>query len=125
MKKIILALITGILIVMGTTACSKKENPNADIVIFSQKTCPHCVHAKTFIDTELKKTIPNVSVQDYDIRASQKNYELFMHAVRRYKIDANRAGTPLFIVDDNVLMGWNDEIQSKLVEFVKQKKSAQ
>ncbi len=125
MKKIILALVMGLLIILGTSACSKKENPDADIVVFSQKACPHCIHAKEFMNTELKKMIPTVSIQDYDIRASKKNYELFMHAVRRYKIDPNRAGTPLFIVNDNVLMGWNDEIQTKLVEFVKQKKSAQ
>ncbi len=125
MKKIILTLMVGILMVMGISACSEKENKNADIVIFSQKGCPHCIGAMDFINGELKQIIPNVTHQEYDVRGSRYEYELFVNAVTRFKLNQNKQiGTPLIIVNNEALMGWNDENKTKMIDLLKQKKSA-
>lgn len=125
MKKLILTLVTGILLVFGISACSEGEKLNADVVVFSQKGCPHCEHALAFINGELKNIVPGISVQEYDIRASRHNYELFRHVARLNGLDKNKSlGTPLIVVNrQNVLMGWNPDYQNKLVELLKQKNS--
>lgn len=124
MKKFILTILTGILLIMGISACSEKESSNADIVIFSQKGCPHCIHAMTFINGDLKQIVPNVTVQEYDINENRHNRELFAHTARRFKL-GNQIGTPLIVVGENHIMGWTNDNQSKLIELVKQKKSKQ
>ena len=117
MKKFLLTVLTGILLITGITACSEKDNMNSDIVIFSQKGCPHCVHAMAFINGELKKTFPDISVAEYDINENRHNYELFAHTARRFQL-GDRIGTPLIVVGDNYIMGWTTENQNKLTQFI-------
>lgn len=122
MKKFILTLLTGILLIMGISACSKKENMNADVVIFSQKGCSHCIHAMAFINGDLKKIIPDVTILEYDINENRHNYELFAHTARKFKL-GNQIGTPLIVVGESHIMGWTTDNQNKLIELIKQKKS--
>ncbi len=127
MKKIILTLIAGIFIVLGLTACSEKENKNADIIIFTQDGCPHCVSTKTFINGELKKMFPDLTVQEYDVRGGQYEYNLFADAVKRFGFNSNpkvQVGTPLMIIGNEGLMGWDEPNKQKIVNLLKQKKAA-
>ena len=91
---------------------------NSDIVIFSQKGCTHCVHAMAFINGELKKTFPDISVAEYDLNENRHNYELCAHTARRFQL-GDRIGTPLIVVGDNYIMGWTTENQNKLPQFIK------
>ncbi len=124
MKQIILTLVAGIFLVLGLSACSEKENKNADIVIFSQEGCPHCTSAMNFINNELKQLVPNVTVQEYNIRGGKYEYDLFVAAVNKFGFNRKPnavIGTPLIVVKNEGLMGWDEVNKTKIINLLKQK----
>ena len=117
MKKIILTLFFSILLSLGITACKPSE-PAADIIVFTQTGCPHCEHAMLFINDVIKKQKPHLTIAEYNIRDSQKNYDLFLKYVKKYNITGSSVGTPLIITKGVPFVGWDDKTQVKLLETI-------
>ena len=117
MKNIFLTVIAVLSLFFGVIACSPNEK-TADIVVFTQTGCPHCEHAMLFINDVIKKQKPHLTIAEYNIRDSQKNYDLFLKYVKKYNITGRSVGTPLIITKGVPFVGWDDKTQVKLLETI-------
>lgn len=117
MKNIFLTVMTVLALFFGVMACSAKEK-TADIVVFTQTGCPHCEHAMLFINDVIKKQKPQLTIAEYNIRDSRKNYDLFLKYVKKYNITGNSVGTPLIITKGTPFVGWDEKTKEKLIETI-------
>lgn len=86
-----------------------------EIYLFWQEGCSHCHRAIEFID----KKYPNLSVKKMDL-ADEKSRIKLIEIAKKYQL-ANQIGTPLFVIDDEVMMGWSKEVQEKFVQKAEKK----
>lgn len=119
MKKIIFTILFTIALLFGISACSL-PGEDSDIVIFTQTGCPHCEHALTYINTVVKKDFPKITVSEFNIRESDKNYQLFLKYARKYLPETKQIGTPLIISNGKVFMGWNPQTQQNFSDYLTQ-----
>ena len=99
----------GVVIFFG--AASKSGTGHAEeIYLFWQQGCSHCHHAIDFIDEKY----PNLPVKKLDLAKESSRAELIQVA-KKYRLN-NQIGTPLFVFDGEVMMGWSPEVQEKFVK---------
>ena len=120
MKKLGLLLIAT-LIVAGVSFCvsyftgfSSKLIDDNHIYFFEQSTCPHCHHAKAYI----QKTYPNVAIQYMDVQKPE-NQKSFFACADKFYLDQTKLGTPLICMGQNVVLGWGEDQQKQFDEYVK------
>ena len=60
----------------------------------------------------------DLTIAEYNIRDSQKNYDLFLKYVKKYNITGSSVGTPLIITKGIPFVGWDEKTQVKLLETI-------
>lgn len=94
-------------------SCKKNEFEKNTVYLFWQDGCSHCHHAISYID----ENYSNISVEKLNI-AEQKAVEKLKKGLVQYKINTNVIATPLFIINDEVIMGWSSQSQEKFIKAV-------
>ena len=74
--------------------------------LFWSPTCPHCLKAKTFLET-LAKANPAVRLHALEVGNNEENNRAFMGAVERFGIE--RPGVPLITIGDKVFIGYGED----------------
>ena len=106
-KKIMAVLFLS-LIISGTTACEKKELfKHNTVYLFWQDGCVHCHDAIKHIQANH----PNMNIEMLNIKETNAREKL-IQAVKEFNL-SNQIGTPLFVMNKEILMGWSKETQNK------------
>jgi len=106
LSKILFALICGAF-VFGANA--------ADITIYYSPTCPHCHHARDFIENTLiyeyaDLKVSTVNVMDVD------NQPEFMDALKKCEYESG--GVPVIVIGKKCFQGYADPMQADLREAI-------
>jgi len=72
------------------------------VVIYSTPTCPYCRRAKQYFKEK------GVDFTDYNVAADRKLAEEMIHR-------SGQMGVPVIIIDDEVLIGFNQALLDKLL----------
>ncbi|HLN19432.1 MAG TPA: hypothetical protein VK255_04670 [Patescibacteria group bacterium] len=114
MKKYILVvliiIIAGGLIYLafGKKNASATINPDADIIYFHGKGCPHCAIVEDFME---KNNVKNaVSMEDGEIFFNKENAKIFKEKAALCNIAENQMGVPLLWVKGKCYTGDKDII---------------
>jgi len=102
MKKILFALI----------GCACISNVNAaDITIYYSPTCPHCHHARDFINSSLIYEYDNLKVTQVNIM-EMDNRQAFLDAL--FKCGYQNGGVPVLVIGEKCFQGYGDSMQNDL-----------
>lgn len=121
MRKIILALL---LAVCGMTMACKPHDTAKEaeissvleqdkIYLFYYDACPYCHKAMDYINT----AHPNLAISMINI-SNPAGYRLFVQCAKKFRL-GKTAGTPLFCMGDNYLMGWGGDAPERFDEYVR------
>ena len=92
--------------------CVAMANANAaDIRIFHSPSCPHCRHAREFIENTLIYEYNDLKVTEINVMSSDNRQE-FVDAI--YKIGYKSGGVPVIIVGEKCFQGYADSMQDTL-----------
>ena len=83
----------------------------ADITIFHSPTCPHCKHAREFIENTLIYEYETLKVDEVNVM-NVDNRQAFVDAL--YKCGYNKGGVPVIVVGEKCFQGYADSMQSDL-----------
>lgn len=90
------------------------QEEKVNIYFFWSKGCPHCVREKTFL-AELEKKYESVSVESFNITASQENIILLQKIGKSLKADTS--GVPFTVIGEKYFIGFlSDETTGKKME---------
>lgn len=87
----------------------------ADITIFYSPTCPHCHHARGFIEQTLIYEYEDLNVSTVNVMDAD-NRQMFMNALK--KCNYERGGVPVMVIGDKCFQGYSDSMQSELRKAV-------
>ena len=108
MKKLLLLFVFLLLI----------SSVNAVVLVdFYGEGCPHCAKLGVFLD-DLEKRYDKLEVKRYETYFNKENRELFERVSKAY--DKEIQGVPTVFIDDEVFVGYNNEIGNKIEEKVKE-----
>ena len=99
----------------------------ADIKIFHSPSCPHCRHAREFIENTLIYEYNDLKVTEVNVMNADNRQE-FVDAL--YKCGYKSGGVPVLVVGEKCFQGYADSMQDTLRAAVEvdltdeQKKSA-
>ena len=102
MKKLLL-LVAGLSFVGGANA--------ADIRIFYSPTCPHCHHARDFIENTLIYEYDDLKVEEVNVTI-RENQQEFINAI--YKCGYRSGGVPVIVIGEKCFQGYADNMQPSL-----------
>ena len=92
--------------------CVAMANANAaDIKIFHSPSCPHCRHAREFIENTLIYEYNDLKVTEINVMSSDNRQE-FVDAL--YKCGYKSGGVPVIIVGEKCFQGYADSMQDTL-----------
>lgn len=83
----------------------------ADIAIYHSPTCPHCHHARDFIEGQLVYEYPTLSVSEINLMVPE-NVEKFQDALAKCEYDSG--GVPVIVIGDKCFQGYADFMQQDL-----------
>jgi len=83
---------------------------------FHSENCPHCVHAKPFIE-KLEKKYPQVAFKKMEVSRNLNNRDIYKEKVLKLKIE--KAGVPLFVINKKYVIGFNKSYEKKIEEIIK------
>ena len=95
-------------------ACGKDKYETADILIFTQQGCSHCEKAVDFINNRLLVKNPEIKVVNVDVSYDRDNILLLKRFLNKYDYDGKNIGTPVIIINKQLLVGWGLENKVKL-----------
>ena len=111
MKKILLAICTGIFLLSG---CSKQDDLASNkIYYFYSESCSHCKEASAYINQHY----PDLEMTKIDV-TTKTGYDMIIKCAQKFKL-GNRVGTPLFCMGDRYVMGWSDKDAAKFDNYIK------
>ena len=119
MKKLV-ALFMGLMFVGAANA--------ADIRIFYSPTCPHCHHARDFIENTLIYEYGDLKVEEINVTI-RENQQGFIDAL--YKCGYRTGGVPVIVIGEKCFQGYADNMQPEFRSAIEvdltadQKKSAE
>lgn len=87
----------------------------ADIVVYHSPYCPHCHHARDFINGEMIYVYPKLKVTEVDVMVEQ-NLPKFQEALAKCKYD--NGGVPVIVIGDKCFQGYADFMQQDLRDAV-------
>ena len=87
----------------------------ADITIYYSPTCPHCHHARTFIENTLIYEYPKLTVRNVNVM-EQENYPMFQEALQKCKYESG--GVPVLVIGDKCFQGYADFMQQDLRDAI-------
>lgn len=98
----------------------------ADITIFYSPTCPHCHHARDFIENTLIYEYEDLNVVEVNVM-NKDNRQAFVDAL--FKCGYRTGGVPVLVVGEKCFQGYSDAMQSDLrtaieVDLTDEQKSA-
>lgn len=99
----------------------------ADITIYYSPTCPHCHHAREFIENTLIYEYDNLKVTEINVTVEDNRQE-FVDTIK--KCEYKSGGVPVIVVGDKCFQGYADFMQKDLRDAIEidlteeQKKSA-
>ena len=92
--------------------CVAMANANAaDIKIFHSPSCPHCRHAREFIENTLIYEYNDLKVTEINVMSSDNRQE-FVDAL--YKCGYKSGGVPVLVVGEKCFQGYADSMQDTL-----------
>ncbi|MDR1360976.1 MAG: hypothetical protein LBJ18_01545 [Rickettsiales bacterium] len=103
MKKTLLSVICSLLFVGAANA--------ADITVYFSPTCPHCHHAREFINGKLVKELPNITVEEIDVM-QEKNRPAFEAVLKTCNYD--NGGVPVMVIKGKCFQGYADFMDQEL-----------
>ncbi len=102
---VLLGLVAGC---FSINACQKKETFKQNTVyLFWQDGCIHCHEALAHI----QQKHPNMNIEMLNIAQAEARQKL-IQAVKEFNL-SNQIGTPLFVMDKEVLIGWSSATRQK------------
>ncbi|MBD5391805.1 hypothetical protein HDR66_03290 [bacterium] len=87
----------------------------ANITIYHSPSCPHCHHAREFINGTLIKEMPSVTVTEINVM-EQKNLDKFRAALK--KCEYQSGGVPVIVIGEKCFQGYADFMQQDLRDAV-------
>lgn len=94
----------------------------ADITIFYSPTCPHCHHARDFIENTLIYEYEDLKVLKVNVM-EKDNRQAFVDAL--YKCEYKSGGVPVLVIGEKCFQGYSDSMQSDLRNAVEADLSAE
>ena len=92
--------------------CVAMANANAaDIKIFHSPSCPHCRHAREFIENTLIYEYGDLKVTEINVMSADNRQE-FVDAL--YKCGYKSGGVPVLVVGEKCFQGYADSMQDTL-----------
>ena len=91
--------------------------PRDTVIVFSKTGCSHCREAKAFIDTIVRREYPDVPIHVLNVDKSDNMAKLWA-VVRHHRLDPERVGTPLIVINDRVIMGWTKKHEKLLLSAI-------
>ena len=89
------------------------EYDNNKIYFFYQPSCPHCHKAINYIQT----TYPDIDMELVNITEGARHHKMFVICAAKFRL-GNQLGTPLFCMPDQYIMGWAEEEQKQLDDYI-------
>lgn len=83
----------------------------ADITIFYSPTCPHCHHARDFVENTLVYEYDTLKVNEISVM-NVDNRQAFVDAL--YKCGYTSGGVPVLVVGEKCFQGYSDAMQADL-----------
>jgi len=83
----------------------------ANVTLYYSPTCPHCHHAREFIEGRLVYEYPQIAVTQVNVMTEQ-NRDAFMAALDKCKYESG--GVPVIVVGDKCFQGYADFMQDEL-----------
>lgn len=87
----------------------------ADITIYYSPTCPHCHHARSFIEGTLIYEYPNLAVRTVDV-TNGENYPLFEETLKKCEYESG--GVPVMVIGEKCFQGYADFMEQELRDAV-------
>jgi len=92
--------------------------PQNTLVVFTKTGCYHCHDAMTFINNTVKKQYPALPVLDLDVD-QDNNLARLLAVAKHYRIPTDRLGTPVLLLNGQILIGWGPKYEPKLLNLIK------
>lgn len=104
MKKILfLSALIGMVFIGAASA--------ANITVYYSPSCPHCHHAREFIEGTLVYEYPTITVTNVNVM-DQTNLPAFQDALTKCKYESG--GVPVIVIGDKCMQGYADFMQDEL-----------
>ena len=87
----------------------------ADITLYYSPTCPHCHHARDFINGRLVYEYPTISVTQVNVM-EEPNLPRFQETLK--KCEYVSGGVPVIVVGEKCFQGYADFMQNELRDAV-------
>ena len=100
----------------------------ADITVYYSPTCPHCHHARDFVENTLIYEYEDLKVSEVNVM-NNDNRQAFFNALK--KCGYERGGVPVLVVGEKCFQGYGDSMQQDIRDAIEidlsaeQKKSAE
>ena len=92
--------------------CAVMATANAaDITLFHSPSCPHCRHAREFIESTLIYEYGDLKVTEINVMSAD-NRQAFMDTLT--KCEYKSGGVPVIVIGDKCFQGYADSMQDKL-----------
>lgn len=83
----------------------------ADVTVYYSPTCPHCHHAREFIDGTLIYEYPTIKVTEVNVM-EEENLPVFQETLK--KCEYTSGGVPVIVVGEKCFQGYADFMQGDL-----------
>ena len=100
-------------VICGCVMCATANA--ADIKIYHSPTCPHCHHAREFIESTLIYEYDNLKVTEINVTAADNRQE-FIDTVK--KCGFQSGGVPVIMVGEKCFQGYADSMQQTLRDAI-------
>lgn len=87
----------------------------ANITVYYSPTCPHCHHARNFIENTLVYEYPKLTVRNVDV-TNQDNVGMFRDVLT--KCNYQSGGVPVLVVGEKCFQGYADFMEQELRDAV-------
>lgn len=87
----------------------------ADITVYYSPTCPHCHHAREFINNTLIYEYPTIKVTEVNVM-EEANLAKFRETLEKCKFESG--GVPVIVIGDKCEQGYADFMQDTLRKHV-------
>ena len=83
----------------------------ANITLYYSPTCPHCHHAREFIESRLVYEYPQISVKSVNVMDEENRDEFFKTLE---KCEYKSGGVPVLVIGEKCFQGYADFMQSDI-----------
>lgn len=87
----------------------------ADVTLYYSPTCPHCHHAREFIEGTLVYEYPTISVTQVNVM-DQANLPAFQEVLKKCEYESG--GVPVMVIGEKCFQGYADFMQQELRDAV-------